>query len=165
MKKFVSLLLALLLTTACALPALAEEAQYASTRQCIQVLEKNNLKFTLGSVAQNQERITVAYTDDNLQTITFTLFFYDSNHSVHIRAWNVVDIAAGKNYALNILKQLNNAYNYAKFALDESDSTLTVSADTYFNDGNAGTIAYDLMRVLLDIIPDDDCIAKLQSLQ
>lgn len=165
MKKFVSLLLALLLTTACALPALAEEAQYASTRQFIQVLEKNNLKYTLGSVAQNQERITVAYTDDNLQTITFTLFFYDSNHSVHIRAWNVVDIAAGKNYALNILNQLNNAYNYAKFALDESDSTLTVSADTYFNDGNAGTIAYDLMQVLLDIITDDDCIAKLQSLQ
>ena len=76
-----------------------------------------------------------------------------------------MDIAAGKNYALNILNQLNNAYNYAKFALDESDSTLTVSADTYFNDGNAGTIAYDLMRVLLDIITDDDCIAKLQSLQ
>lgn len=170
MKRMFALLLSAVLVMALAVPAAATEAQepvYISTQSFIDELESNDLKYTYYGVTDNgYEEVYVSFSSDNYDTIGCDIFFTTDSNAVHVYVWNLVDVTANKNFALNVMNQLNSDYLYAKFYLDESDNTVTCEMEGfYLSNKDAGAIAYTIMMKLVEIIDDDEVAAALLSLK
>jgi len=170
MKKIVALLLSAVLVVALAVPAAATEAQepvYISTQSFIEELESNDLNYTYYGVTDGgHEEVYVSFSSDNYDTVGFDVFFTTDSNAVRVFAWNLVNVTASKNFALNVMNQLNSNYLYAKFYLDESDNTVTCEMEGfYLSNKDAGVIAYTIMMKLLDIVEDDTVAASLLSLK
>ncbi len=170
MKKMFALLLSAVLVMALAVPAAATESQepvYISTQSFIDELESNDLMYTCYGVTDSgHEEVYVSFSSDNYDTIGFDIFFTTDSNAVRVYAWNLVDVTASKNFALNVMNQLNSDYLYAKFYLDESDNTVTCEMEGFYpSNKDAGVITYTIMMKLLDIIEDDTVVASLLSLK
>lgn len=170
MKKMFALLLSVVLVMALAVPAAATEAQepvYISTQSFIDELESNDLMYTYCGVTDSgHEEVYVSFSSDNYDTIGFDIFFTADSNAVRVYAWNLVNVTASKNFALNVMNKLNSEYLYAKFFLDESDNTVTCEMEGfYLANKDAGAIAYTIMMNLVEIIDDDAVAAALLSLK
>lgn len=163
-RRLLTLLLTLVLTLNVA-SCLAEEAQYATTKDFIRALEKDDLKYTYKGVDDDKdEHVVVSFSDDFYDSVIIHFFFDDSEDKVSIRIWNLIDVSAGESYATKALNKLNYDYKYAKFVLDTSDSTISVENDIYA-DGTDGDKVVRLMNVLLQILTDDDCLDVMKTLK
>lgn len=169
-KRLFTFVLAIILVMIAAVPVAANgtgDVVYASTQNFINELESNGIKYTYRGVNDNgREQVRVSYASDNYDSIVFNIFFSKDSNTVRVYVWNLVDVAAGKNFTLNVLNQLNKDYLYAKFYLDESDSTVTCEMEGFFKSNNdAGFITKSIMLKLLDIIEDDDAVNGMMSLK
>lgn len=163
-RRLLTLLLALVLTLNVA-SCFAEDAQYATTKDFIRVLEKNDLKYTYKGIdSDKDETVIVSFTDDFYDSVTVRFFFDEDEDKVSIRIWNLIDVSAGESYATTVINKLNKDYKYAKFILDTSDSTVSVENDIYM-DGTDGDKLLRLMNVLLQILTDDDCLDVMKTLK
>lgn len=167
MRKSLRLILALVLALSLLSGhALAATAEYKTTQQFIDYLEQKNVKYTLkGVVSDNNERVDVSFSLDNFDSATCAIFFRSSNHAVSFRIWDIVKASAGKNYILATLNQLNSSYKYAKFVLDEEDSTIQAELDMYIDEDHSAECVYDTMIILLDVIDDADAAKLIHSLE
>lgn len=169
MRKALSFILAAILFISL-LPAAASAAdtpELATTKQFINYLESNNIKYTYKGKDNDDkdERVEVSYTLDNFESVKCVIFFRNNNHTVSIRIWDVLTASAGKNYVLNTLNSLNYDYKYAKFVFDESDNTVQVEMDMYVDKDHCDECVYDAMHILLEIIDDEEVAKKLHSLE
>lgn len=169
MKRIFALLLSAVLVMLLVVPAAAESGEpvYVSTQSFIDELESNDLKYTYGGMLEDgQEHVQVSFSSDNYETIVLDAFFSKDSNTVCVYAWNLVNVTASKNFALNVMNQLNSDYFYAKFYLDESDNTVTCEMEGFYpTNKDAGFIAYNIVTKLVEIIEDDTAVAALLSLK
>lgn len=167
MKKWLASALILLLVMMNAVPAMADsEAQYATTQDFICVLEENELKYSyVGIDDDGDEKVTVSWNADAYEDYKFRFYFNEDQTAVFIRMWNIVTVSAGETYALKTINTLNAGYKYAKFYLDESDSTLSLSADIPLAGSNSGDAVYYMMNRLNGIMAHDDVESAILSLK
>lgn len=167
MKKWLASALILLLVMMNAVPAMADsEAQYATTQDFIRVLEENELKYSyVGIDDDGDEKVTVSWNADAYEDYMFRFYFNEDQTAVFIRMWNIVTVSAGETYALKTINALNSGYKYAKFYLDESDSTLSLSADIPLAGSNTGDAVYYMMGRLNGIMAHDDVESAILSLK
>lgn len=163
-RRLLTLLLALVLTLNVA-SCFAENAQYATTKDFIRALEKNDLKYTYKGIdSDKNETVIVSFTDDFYDSVTIRFFFDEDEDKASIRIWNLIDVSAGESYATKTLNKLNYDYKYATFVLDTTDNTVSVESDIYM-DGTDGDKLLRLMDALLQILTDDDCLDMMKTLK
>lgn len=167
MKKLLASALILLLVMMSAVPAMAEnEAQYATTQDFIRALEENELKYSyVGIDDDGDEKVTVSYGAEPYEEYKFRFYFNEDQTAVFIRMWNIVTVSAGETYALKTINALNAGYKYVKFYLDESDSTLSLSADFPLTGNNSGDAVLYMMNRLNGIMTHESVETAILSLK
>lgn len=151
MKKFFAVLLILALTLASS--ALAQTTRYAYTRQFMDELDSRDIKYTYNEPDEKgNEKVRVTFTDDDLGSLAINVFFQE-NGTASYRCWNLVDFTCGVSYAYQICNELNNEWKYAKFYVDTTDNSITMSNDMELSvDANSGKASAEMLADLVGII-------------
>ncbi len=163
--KALSLLCLLMLILSLSGSAFAETAKLRSTQDFLDFLDSKGLKYTLGSLDDGTEDVSVSYSLDNFSSLTCRLFFKDDCEEVSLRIWNIVTATAGKNRVYNTVNKINNDYKFAKFVFDESDSTVQAELDVYIDGDHCGRSVYDSMQALFNVTDRDDVAEMLHDLE
>ena len=146
--------------------ALATEAKLSTTQSFLNYLGEKGIKYTYhGMTESSGERVSVGYTLDNYSSQTCNFFFKESEDEVDLRMWNIITASAGKNFTLSTLNALNSGYKYAKFVLDESDSTVQAEMDMFISKDNCGESVYKAMKKLFDVVDADEVAKQILSLE
>lgn len=163
--KALSLLCLLVMILAQAASAYAETAQLRSTQDFLSFLDSKGIKYTLGKLEDGREDVSVSFTLDNFSSLQCRIFFKDDCEEVSLRIWNIVTATAGKNRILANINTINNKYKFAKFVLDESDSTVQAELDVYIDGDHCGRSVYDSMNALFNVTDRDDVAELLHELE
>lgn len=155
MKRFVSLLVVLMLCLQC-LPAMATSAQYNNTRRVLQILDSEGIIYTVnGILSNNYEKVSINSRDSDInKSYTITLFFSSDNEEFGIRVWNLIDFNASKlQQAYKLCNTANSSYKLVTFEVDESDNSITVACDMIVRDTDeTGSIVLEAICRVADII-------------
>lgn len=163
--KVLSLLCLLTMILSLSASAFAETAKLRSTQDFLDFLDSKGVKYTLGSLEDGREDVTVSYTLDNFSSLKCRIFFKDDCEEVSLRIWNIITATAGKNRIYNTINTINKDYKFAKFVFDESDSTVQAELDVYIDGDHCGRSVYDSMRALFNVTDRDDVAEMLHDLE
>lgn len=158
MKKIVALLMVLLFLFSCTIVS-AETPRYKTTQSFLNALTDTKYTLTVASDDDKYDCISIGFNDSDFE---FNLFFDSTNH-VHFRLWSTKKVTAGKNYALDIVNQLNNTYKWAKFLLDANDNTISINWDAMVPDECDEIVMEMYLRLLVEV-NDDEILAMLATL-
>ena len=156
MKRTISLILAVVLCFGM-LPVMASAdytvAQYSSTRSFLRYLDEKGIKYSWQGVNENnQEKVTVSYSDDNWGSVKFSIFFDSNCENAYFYIWNLCSYNETMFASLcQTLNSLNYKYRIARFYADTSDNSITVYYDTIFRSNDVGEINYEALYRMLDI--------------
>ena len=154
MKKVISLLLAVLLLTLCAAPALAVEATVQNAKDFLALLDEKGIIYTnKGLDSDGDEWITIGNKGDAF-TYTINVWFYDDNESVTMKVWNIIEFDdADFAKVLRVCNNLNYTYRFCRFYVDETDNTVTISTDLVVREGGVtAEVTWELLVRLVDIL-------------
>lgn len=164
MKKLISAVLAIVLIVSLSAPAYAVSAKYTNTKDFIEMLDENDFTYTIEGIDKETrcEEVVIPMAGDDID-YDLHFFFDEEEDVISVRLWCLIyfdeedflDVL----YAVN---QLNDAYKFVKFVLDESDYSITVSMDAVVREGcEIGEIGYDCMYYMVMI--SDDAYAEVLS--
>lgn len=147
------LLLTALLLSSC-LPALAE-AEYATTREFLAILDEAGMKYTnLGVDEDGDEHIMIRNPDADLSYTVHYYFEGDQEHT-SIFAWNLITFdPANKLMVMHVCNTLNYRHKYGCFYVDETDNTVTCSMNLIYRDDNVGLVNTEAMVYLMGILEE-----------
>lgn len=167
MKRWLSSALILLLVLMMAMPALAEdEAQYATTKDFIRVLEENDLKYTYSGInSDDDEKVVVSFDPDPYEECKFRFYFNEEQDLVSIRMFYLVTVTAGETFTLKTVNDLNCDYKHVKFVFDDSDSTISLKMDLPLYGSSTGEAVYDMMSRAIQILTQENVESALLSLK
>jgi len=153
MKKSLCLILALVLMMAC---TSAFAAKLSSTQAYLDILDANDVTYTLSSMADDakNERVKIAYTSSTTPKFDYDIncFFNTDLQDCALRVWNLIAFSdADFAKVLRACNTLNNDYRFATFEVDESDNTVTVSMDIIFRSNDVADIMWEATQRLCDI--------------
>lgn len=157
MKKVIVFLLTLsLLTAALIAPAFAVSPKYENTRAFLELLDANDIMYTLIGVDDDgDEKVTIDNRSDAIpKGYTIRLFFSEENDEVSLRVWNLVDFDADNlGLVLKAVNQANYDYKYVRFYVDESDYSITASIDDVVRaNTDTADIILDSLLDLVDVM-------------
>lgn len=164
MKKLVSFVIVLVLFVSIVpLQSLAVNCQYSTTQSFLDYLDMKNVRYTWqGLDSDDDEKIEVTYTGDNMETIR-TVWYFDNNPvRVGVRVWNIINFSVKDYYyVLEAVNNVNADYRYIKFYVDTTDNTVTAKFDMPISATNAGELCYDILQRTINIV--DDVYAELSE--
>ena len=157
MKKIAALLLAILLVMA-ALPALAVDAQYATTQKYMDYLDANGYKYTylgVNSDTQN-EQVRISYNADNRESVRVNCVFNPDLNRCVLYSWDVIEYDAAMQDLVKVaLDSLNGKYYFAKFYTDSSDNTVTAEGYVRLDpDGDYSAIIDRMVDMMASIVDE-----------
>ena len=154
MKKLTALLLAVLMICLCS-TAFAAEATYDSTKAFCRYLDSKDFTYTVRGIQGEKEYevVDIPYTfSDSGYRITCKAFFYKNGVEVGFRVWNLIDF---NQYFVNsmykVCNDLNSAYRFARFYVDESDYSITCATDVDLLTNDIGRLAYEGMMNVINV--------------
>ncbi len=167
MKKSIYLItvLVILLVSAVSVYAVPSNVMFSSTRKFLESLDKSDIKYSyMGVDNDNQEKVNVSYSYSG-GSLKATIFFTEKNEECNIRIWNLIDFkAAYLESAYRICNEINSKYKLAKFYVDTSDNSITVSMDVIIReDYSAGDICKEALTRVVSIC--DDAYELLKDLE
>ena len=150
-KKWLPVLLALVLILALSIPAMAAKGEYVTTRQFLKVMDREDEDYELVGVDDDDDEDVVAYFEgETLGDAVVHIFFNPDLDEVDMRCWDIITFA-DKDYndVLEAVNDLNNEYKFVKFTLDTSDNTVSAEMDAFLRQGEeSGEIAYDVLTAI-----------------
>lgn len=153
MKKILSALLLLVMCAAACVPALAETAQFSSTRSFLSLLDEADMKYTVRGIDEDgDEYVTVKVSDENTAYTIYYFFESDQEHTA-IFVWNLIEFdPADTLKVMQVCNTLNYEYNYSCFYVDETDNTVTCSMNLIYRDDGVGLVVTEATLYLMEII-------------
>ena len=134
-------------------PPEATEVAYASTKAFLDKLDAEYFTYTLRGVDDdNDERVSLTIEGEET-SYGFIYFFNNDLQHTNIRVWYLIEFDPAD--LLNVVQacnELNYNYNYARFYVDESDNTVTVSMDLIYKLEDAGEVVWEATRRMTNII-------------
>ena len=155
MKKLLSLTLALLLLAGLCTTAFATEAQYASTKAFLALMDEKGIHYSVEGIdANGYEKVYINNTDTDINfSYTIKYFFDDGGENCSLRVWDIITFTdADFAKVLRTVNSLNGQYKYVKFTVEESDNTVTASIDTIFRTHDIDQILWEATLYVVDII-------------
>lgn len=152
MKKLASILLALMLLCTALVPAVAEEAVYASTAAFMQTLDENNMIYTYEGVNDSGNEVLIIPMEDDEQGFSFnvTMFFTGDLENATLYVWNLINYDPAYVYEVAYAcNQCNYNSTYMKFYADETDNTVTAERWVIFRDHDVAEIVGEAFGGLL----------------
>lgn len=157
MKKLLSLILVCVLLLGLCPAALATEAQYASTKSFLTLMDALSIKYMVGGMdSSNNELVVISNSDSELNFEYTVAFFFDSDEAhCSIRVWEIISFA-DVDFAkvLRTVNSLNTKFKYVKFYVDEDDNTVTASMDLIYTAETAGQVVMEGMLRAMSILED-----------
>ncbi len=145
-KKWLPVLLVIVLVLALSVPAMAAKGEYVTTRQFLKVMDKEKEDYELVGVDDDDDEHVVAYfTGEALGDAVVHIYFRPDLDEVNMRCWDIITFD-DDDYSdvLEAVNELNNDYKFVKFTLDTSDNTVSAEMDSFLRQGaESGEIAYD----------------------
>ena len=154
MKKLISALLAAILCTCMMIPAMAAEPTFESTKNFIAVLDENDLAYTYrGMISTGEEHIVMENEDENF-AYTINLYFNADGDCVNVFVWYIIEFEDEDfTGVLRVVNELNSAYKYTRFYIDESDNTVTCAMNIIVLDEDAsGDIVLEALLRMASIL-------------
>ena len=154
MKRTVAFWLVTLLILSGAVSALAVpgNVQYSATRRFLEQLDEKEIDYTYTGVdSDNRERITMKFKANDI-LISVQLFFFDDNEQCGMRVWNLIDFnASDLNEMYKVCNDLNTAYKFVSFTVDEDDNSITASEDLIFSLSSADEVCIEGLARCVDV--------------
>ena len=156
MKKFLAILLSVLLLLSTCSAALAENPAptFNSTKTVLALLDAKGINYTLyGLDEDGDELVIVPNTDDVGIKYDLYCFFDQNEENCFIYVWNLMTYDdADFLPVLMACNQLNEDYRYVTFTADTSDNTVTVTIDLIFRDNDVDQIFWEGVLHVVNII-------------
>ncbi len=166
-RKWLVLLLTVVLMFSLSAPALAVKAQYPTTASFLEYLDSKDMKYKyLGVDQDDDEEVTVSFEGDYMDTIKVEVFFDEDLDVVSMRVWDVIAFKEEDFFdVLKTVNELNDQYKFINFTVDTDDWTVTASLDAPLRDcEEAGEISFDGLYYIMMIADEGyDVLAKFAS--
>lgn len=154
MKKFIALLLAMLLMTSLCLPAHAAIAQYASTRSFTDLMDAMDMHYSISGITDGNEVVQLSLADNvNGTKYTVNLFFEEDECHCSLHVWDIISYSEAD--FVNVVQAcntLNGSYKYLCFSADETDNTVNASLDMIITADAAGLIVGEAVLFVSKIL-------------
>ena len=135
MKKWTALLLTLILSVSLCAAALADEPQYANTKAFLDSLDEVGLQYTLVGMLGEDETVRIGNKAGDIN-YDFVLFFSEDNETVYIRVWDLITFDPDNlNDVLRAVNNLNNAYSFTAWYVNEDENSINVRYDAIVREG------------------------------
>ena len=155
MKKLLALTLACMMLLGLCTTAFATEAQYASTKAFLALMDEKGISYSVEGLDSNgNEMVSIDNADSDINySYTIRYFFDDGGENCSLRVWNIITFAdADFAKVLRTVNSLNCKYKYVRFTVDESDNTVTAAIDTIFRIHDIDEIIWEATLYVVDII-------------
>lgn len=153
MKKFISAVLVIMLLASLSVPAYAASAKYSNTKDFIAMLDENDFTYTLNGIDEDNDEWIVVDIEDEGYEFEINCYFDEEEDVISFRLWYLMEFK-DKDYfdVLKAVNELNGAYKFVTFVLDESDNTVTAKMDAVVREGcEIGEIGFDCLYYLVMI--------------
>lgn len=155
MKKILAVLLLLTLGLGVCAPAMADEAQFATTRAFLKLLDEAAVRYTCQGIDEDGDEHVIIRNPDQNVSYNVHLFFEADQEHTSIFAWNLITFdPADKLMVMLACNSLNYRYNYTCFYVDETDNTVTCSMNLIYRDDDVGLVNAEALGYLMGIIED-----------
>ena len=154
MKRRLFALLVVLAIVCAAVPSLAATPEYDTTEDFLDALKAKDISYTFnGTDSDGDEKVTIRNTCDEYGSMSFLFFFSSDEEDVSARIWNVINFdAVNRAAVLEVCNQANYDYRFCTFFVDDSDNSVTMSADAYLPSRNPGDLCVDLLETMHTIL-------------
>ena len=153
-RKLLAFLLTAMLCAGLLAPAMAEDAQYNTTKDFLALLNEENLSYNYHGIrSNNEECITMENEDENF-AYTINIYFHPDNDRACVYVWNIITFEdADFAHILRVVNTLNSSYKYTRFYVDETDNTVTCALTLLLHDDNdAGDIVLESLLRMASIL-------------
>ena len=160
------ILLVAVLVFAFACAALADSPKFNSTKDFLEYLDENDVKYSFLGMNDDQkfEQVQVNYSGDNVDEIHLMIFFHKDEDQAAVRCWNLVTVPQENlDEAYRMVNAKNLEYRWVSFTLDTQDNTIQAEADVGFRSRDVGAICHDMISRVVAIV--DECYPDLQTLE
>ena len=163
---FVSIVCVIAMLVSMGSVSFAQETEYKSTQHFLDYMDELGIPYNYyGIDDDNWEAVSVIFGPSISSSFECFIYFEQNNHEVEFRIWDLVKPSAGENFTLSTINELNANWKYAKFVLNERDSTVQAEMDMYIDGDHCARSVYDAMDSLLDIIEDEYTSQALRKLE
>lgn len=155
MKKLFVLTLACMMLIGLCTTAFATEAQYASTKAFLALMDQKGVNYTVtGMDSNNNEMVSIKNTDSDINfSYTIKYFFDPEEENCSLRVWDIITFTdADFAKVLRTVNTLNCRYKFVRFTVDEDDNTVTAAIDTIFRTHDIDQILWEATLYVVDII-------------
>lgn len=132
--------------------ALAVTAAYSTTQEFLNVLEKEDIRYSIKAIDKDgDEPVSIDWGNNQI----FKYFFSEDMETTSLRVWNIItynDIDLIK--VLRVCNSLNCNYRYVCFSVDETDNTITAAIDIIHRQNDVGEIVWEATLHMINIIDD-----------
>lgn len=154
MKKRALLLVATALLLMClAIPASAENAQYATTELFLEYLDEEGYYYTYKGIdGDGYERLEMAFEGDAFEP-DVQLYFTENEDRCSLRVWDVIEYDEPMQpVILGVVNSLNSQYMFAKWTAEE-ECSVTLAMDVLLRPSD------DMSEILIDAVKRTASIA------
>ena len=153
-KTMIALLIVVSILMSVGIPAFAVNAQYSTTKAFLNAMDEESYKYTyVGIDNDNDEKITVKFNGDYMDTVNVNIYFNQDLDVVTMRVWDVIDFNEDDyEKVLLACNDLHRQYKFVTFLVDTSDWSVTAKLDCPIRPGkNCGDICVDGMEYIVNI--------------
>ena len=128
-------------------------ATYSGTQSFLDAMDDAGIIYTYqGLDSDEDDWVEISYSGDYCDNIDLDVYFSSDNDRASYRFWNMIDFnSSDYREGLVAVNQLNYDYKWVTFYVDTTDYSVTVSLDTLFPAGNAGSICLESLDQIVNI--------------
>ncbi len=154
MKKFLAVLLLMVLCTSACLPAFASgEAEFGTTGAFLATLDEAKINYVVNGIDSDGDEHVYLRNPDSDIPYTIHYFFESDLEHTSIFAWNLITFDEKDLLrVMHVCNTLNADYNYTCFYVDTTDNTVTCSMNLIYRDDNVGMVCADATLYMMAII-------------
>lgn len=159
MKKFISLMLCILMLAGLCSAALAETpaATFTSTRTVLSYLDRNDITYEIYGLDDDGDELIIIPNSDSEIGVEYDIYlFFDSNNeNCYIYVWRLMEFTDA-NYlrVLQTVNAINDDYRYVTFTVDEDTNSVFVTLDLIYRDHDVDAIVWEGLFHIVNVIHD-----------